>query len=199
MRKFCFDLDGTLTKVETLPLIAEYFGITNELHALTAQTINGQYPFVESFIKRVNILKPISVRQISILLESVALFQQVLDFISANKEHCAIVSGNLDCYIKDLAKRIGVSTFCSKASVVDDRVVKILSVVKKAEVVREFQLQGFEVVFIGDGDNDADAMRIADIKIASGLVHKPSNSVLNICDYVIFEEGVLCRLLKALC
>lgn len=42
-------------------------------------------------------------------------------------------------------------------------------------------------------------MRLADISIASALVHPPATSVLSITDYLVFEEGTLCRLLNQLC
>ena len=56
MTKFIFDLDGTITKEETLPVIAKYFSIEEEVEELTKQTVMGHVPFVESFIQRVSIL-----------------------------------------------------------------------------------------------------------------------------------------------
>ena len=37
--KFIFDLDGTLTKEESLPRIAKYFHIEQDIEALTEATI----------------------------------------------------------------------------------------------------------------------------------------------------------------
>ena len=54
------------------------------------------------------------------------------------------------------------------------------------------------MVVIGEGNNDLEAMRTADISIASGLTHQPANSVLGIADYVIYEEEALCRQLNQL-
>ena len=51
--QFIFDLDGTITQEETLPLIAEHFGVTAEIEALTEKTVRGNIPFVESFIRRI--------------------------------------------------------------------------------------------------------------------------------------------------
>ena len=47
MTKFIFDLDGTVTKEETLPLIAKHFSVEEEIETLTKQTVMGQIPFVE--------------------------------------------------------------------------------------------------------------------------------------------------------
>ena len=54
--KFLFDLDGTVTSKETLPIIAEHFGVQDQIAELTHHTVQGNVPFVESFIRRVNIL-----------------------------------------------------------------------------------------------------------------------------------------------
>jgi magnesium-transporting ATPase (P-type) len=54
------------------------------------------------------------------------------------------------------------------------------------------------VVYIGDGNNDMEAMRIADVSIASGLTHYPASSVLSISNYAVFSEESLCRQLYQL-
>lgn len=53
--KFLFDMDGTVTSCETLPLIASNFGIETKIDALTRETVQGNIPFIESFIRRVNL------------------------------------------------------------------------------------------------------------------------------------------------
>lgn len=50
--KFLFDLDGTVTSKETLPIIAEHFGVQDQIAELTHHTVQGNVPFVESFIRR---------------------------------------------------------------------------------------------------------------------------------------------------
>ena len=52
--KFLFDLDGTVTSAETLPIIANHFNCLEEIGELTKRTVQGNIPFVESFIRRVS-------------------------------------------------------------------------------------------------------------------------------------------------
>ena len=193
--KFLFDLDGTLTRQETLPLIAAHFGITAQIETLTRHTVNGDIPFMESFIKRVEILRKLPVSTICELLEKVPVFEKLLAFIHANQDDCAIVTGNLDAWVEAIAKKVGCPVYASQAACEKDEVRSILTILRKESVVSRYKSNGETVVFVGDGNNDAEAMRLADISIASGLVHPPAKSLLTFSDYLVYEESALCRLL----
>lgn len=196
--KFVFDLDGTVTSQETLPLIAKYFNVTEEISILTQETIQGNIPFIESFIRRVHILGRLPVSEINNLLESVEMYPKVLDFIQKNKKHCILATGNLHCWVEKLIKKIGCICYCSKGVIKNNTVAKLTQILKKENIVEQFQKEGYEVIFIGDGNNDMEAMRLADISIASGLTHKPAKSVLTVADYLVFSEEALCRQLNQL-
>jgi len=194
--KFLFDLDGTVTKAETLPLIASHFGISREIDELTKFTINGNIPFIESFIRRVNLLKNYSVSEISSLLLCCPLNKEVVNFISTNVDDCVIVTGNFSGWISQLCQKIGCSYFSSEGVVQDDKVLKLTKILKKEDIVAHFQSLGYCVVFVGDGNNDATAMQLADISIASGIVHEPARSVLEVTDYLVYTEKSLVVLLN---
>lgn len=196
--KFLFDLDGTVTSVETLPLIATHFGIEDKISSLTQQTVQGNVPFVESFIKRVNILGEYPVNQISDLLAKAELHPLVHSFIMSHKQHCVVVTGNLDCWCDKLIQNVGCQGYCSTAQTESNKVIKIEKLLRKEAIVEQYQALGETVVFIGDGNNDLEAMRHANISIAAGLTHSPANSLLAIADYVIYNEKALCRQLNQL-
>lgn len=198
MTRFIFDLDGTISAQETLPLIASHFHIEEEIDSLTRETVAGNIPFIESFIKRVHLLSRLPVSEVRALLGGVRLFPGVLDFITNHRENCVVATGNLDCWVEELVGRIGVESHMSSASVANDHIGKITKILQKEDVVAMFKEQGETVVFIGEGNNDMEAMRLADVSIASGLVHIPARSVLSMTDYLVFEEGALCRLLNQL-
>ncbi len=196
--KFLFDLDGTVTAEETLPIIAELGGVKDKIAELTKQTVQGNVPFIESFIHRVNILKEVSVKQISDRLADVKLYPLVFDFIEKHRESCAIVTGNLSCWCEGLNKKLGCQAYCSEAIVENDHVVNIQSILRKEYIVDQYRTLGETVVFVGDGNNDLEAMRHANISIATGLTHAPAKSLYAICDYIIFNEQALCRQLNQL-
>lgn len=196
--KFLFDLDGTVTSAETLPIIANHFECKEEIAELTRRTVQGNIPFIESFIRRVNILGKYSVSEISDLLAQVPLYPEVKDFIDSHRENCIIVTGNLTCWCEGLFKKIGCQCYGSEAECEDDKVVKLRSILRKEQIVDLYKTLGETVVFIGDGNNDLEAMRHANISISVGLTHNPAQSLMAITDYVIFNEHALCRQMKQL-
>lgn len=198
MTKFIFDLDGTVTKQETLPIISKYFGIEAEIDKLTEETVKGNIPFIESFIRRVYILGQLPINEVSDLLETVDIYQKVGGFILQHKENCIIATGNLECWVDKLAKKVGCCCYCSDGIIEDNKVVKLTRILRKENLVERFKSEGEKVVFIGDGNNDVEAMRLADISIASGLTHMPAKGVLSIADYLVFSEEALCRQLNQL-
>lgn len=199
MTIFIFDLDGTITSQETLPLIAHHFDVNEQIDELTRETIQGNIPFVESFIKRVHVLGKLPVNEVDALLGGVALHPKIVAFIQANADKCAIATGNLACWTRSLSLRLDCAFFSSEASVLDNRVDRIKVLLEKENVVRHYKERNEKVVFIGDGNNDVEAMREADVAIACGLTHYPARSVLTVADYLVFEEDALCRQLSQLC
>lgn len=198
MVKFIFDLDGTVTRQETLPLLARSFGIEEEISPLTKETVEGRIPFVESFIRRVHILGKCPVKQVNKLLADIKLYPTIAHFIVNHKDSCCIATGNLDCWVDGLLNRLSCEYYCSSALVENDKVSKLVSILKKEDVVRRYQGQGYKVVFIGDGNNDVDAMRLADVAIASGITHYPAPGAISVADYLVVSEEALCRQLNQL-
>ena len=198
MTKFIFDLDGTITSEETLPLISKHFKIQEEIDELTNETIQGNIPFVESFIRRVHILSKLPVNEINNLLENTKLHQKVLNFIKENKKDCIIATGNLNFWIEKLVSKVDCKCYSSTGIIENNKIQKLTHILKKENVVKKYQEYGEKVVFIGDGNNDTEAMRIANVSIASGLTHKPAKSILTVADYLVYTEEALCRQLNQL-
>lgn len=196
--KFLFDLDGTVTSAETLPIIANHFECKEEIAELTKRTVQGNIPFIESFIRRVNILGKYSVSETSDLLAQVPLYPEVKQFIDDHCEDCIIVTGNLTCWCEGLFKKIGCQCYGSVAECESDKIVKLKSILRKEQIVDQYKALGETVVFIGDGNNDLEAMRHANISISVGLTHNPAPSLMAITDYVIFNEHALCRQMRQL-
>jgi HAD superfamily phosphoserine phosphatase-like hydrolase len=193
---FIFDLDGTITTQETLPLIAAEFSLSSQIDPLTEATIKGNIPFIESFINRVRILSSIDATKISKLLSEVELNKDIIQFISENPTNCVVATGNFRGWLTDVSQKIPCEIFASEGIIDSHEGVKLSKILLKEDLVKKYKEEGEFVVYIGDGHNDAEAMRLSDVAIACGLVHEPANSVIEICDYLIYESSALVRLLN---
>lgn len=198
MTIFIFDLDGTVTSSETLPAVSEHFKIDAAIDRLTEETVAGNVPFMESFIKRVHILGKLPVDQVRDFMTDIPMYPKILDFIKKNSDKCVIATGNLLCWTEGLLDKAGCEYRCSHCTVTDNKVSKLTSILRKENVVSEFLGKGEKVVFIGEGNNDVEAMRTADVSIAFGGTHEPANSAVDTADYIVYSEEALCRLLEQL-
>ena len=194
--KFIFDLDGTLTKCETLPMIARHFGLGSDIGEITRHTVSGELDFQESFTRRVAVLGCIPAQKVSDLLEQVELYPGLLDFIHRHREHCTIATGNLDCWIGGLAEKLGCVCYTSKGRKNSSGAVEVDSILDKRALVERYLSEGFKVIFIGDGDNDAEAMKAADIALGAGMTHAVAPRALTACQEVFSQEEKLCETLE---
>jgi HAD superfamily phosphoserine phosphatase-like hydrolase len=196
---FCFDLDGTITSRELLPAIASELGLSEEMALLTSLTIRGLIPFESSFRLRCGILRQIPVSRVREIVADIPLDPVLEAFIRQNHERCAVVTGNLDIWVKDMVAGLDCAWFSSRGTVASDWLESVSSVLSKDQAVKTLRAQGFDrVVAIGDGFNDLPMFEAADIGVAFGGVHPPVSEVIQLARYVVFRSASLCRLLNTL-
>lgn len=194
---FIFDLDSTISKIEILPEIAKILGKQKEIRKITEDTMQGLIPFKYSFLNRVDLLKEINVSLVNEIVSKIPLNEKIVGFIKKNREKCYIVTGNLDVWIKGLMTRIDMldHCFCSKTMVINDKIEKVVSVIDKGLQIEQFVQP---LVVIGDGDNDAEMARYANIAIGFGGVRNIAPALLNNIDYAFYDENVLVLFLEKL-
>ena len=160
--------------------------------------MRGELPFKNSFLARVEMLRSIPVSTVSDIVANIPLHEELVGFIREHAEDCYIVTGNLDVWIGALVERIGLPMthcLCSTASVQDDRLLRVNSVLDKGTVTEQFVRP---VVAVGDGSNDAEMVRLAEIGIGFGGVRPVAYSLMSNATHVVYDEGRLCRFLKTL-
>lgn len=198
-RVFLFDLDATVTKEEILPALAEQVGLSEEMREMTEKTMRGEIPFQSSFLARVEMLKTIPVSRVAEIVEKTPLNEELVQFIRTHASRCYIVTGNIDVWIEKLIKRIGLPMshcYCSSASVSDDYIISVNSVVDKEKIAKQFVVP---VVAVGDGSNDAEMVRLADVGVGYGGVRPVAYSLMCNATHVICDEHRLCSFLHTLC
>ena len=195
---YCFDFDGTISKKEVLPLIAENTPYSTEIRDLTRQTIFGEIPFEQSFVHRVNILKKEPLEKIHNIIRGLALNEEILSFINSRKEECHIVTGNLDAWIYPVAERIQCKIHTSTASMDGDSINGVAKVLDKGEVVRKLRASNDLIVSVGDGMGDVAMFEESDLSVAFGACHPPVKELVSISSHITYSETSLCRFLKQL-
>lgn len=195
---FLFDLDGTITRAELLPIIARHAELEEEIAALTEATIAGVIPFQKSFRLRVALLRHIPVEVISHAVLQVPLYEQIVDFIQTNASNSFIVTGNLDVWVNSLLQSIGCAKFTSQASILPQGGIQLDHILDKAAAVATIRRDFDRIVSVGDGMGDVPMFEASDIRVAFGATHDPIDSLLEHTDYICFRQESLCRLLTQL-
>ncbi|MBR3746021.1 MAG: HAD family phosphatase [Selenomonadaceae bacterium] len=198
MTKFVFDLDGTITKVETLPLIASELGLADEMKLLTDLTLSGQIPFDKSFKLRYLVLRNVPLKKIRDIMSTVELDEEISAFVAEHKKNCAVVTGNLDCWIAPIVDKLGCESFSSTSELDANNSPVLKKILDKGAAIRELKKTCDKIVAVGESFNDVSMFEAADVSIAFGGVHMPVDAAISVADYVVFDSGALCRLLKIL-
>ena len=198
MKKYAFDLDGTVTKIETLPLLANELGLAEEMKILTDLTLEGAIPFAKSFRLRYLVLRNIPIERIQEIMSTVPFDEEIADFIREHKEDCAIVTGNLDRWIAPIIERLGCASYTSKSEIAADGTPVLTEILDKSAAIRHMRKCSDKVIAVGESFNDVPMFEEADLSVAYGGVHRPVDMAISVSDYVVFEGGALCRLLKML-
>ena len=137
--KFLFDMDGTLTARETLPMIAAHFGVQAPVADATIAAVTGREPFDQSLRQRVAALGHLPVDEVSRLVTTVPLHRLIVDFVNSHRDQCAIVTSNLDCWCDALMRKMGCEAFCSRAQITGNHVIGITELLHKEDVVDAYK------------------------------------------------------------
>lgn len=192
---YLFDLDGTLTSVELLPLIAREVGLEQPIRELTERTMAGEIAFPESFRHRVHLLSEVPTETVAEIVCAAPVHDQLLAWVAENREQCWVVTSNLDCWVAPWLRQNQLRGFTSSSSITEGR-VSIHEILYKQDVLSQFE--GMRTVMVGDGANDAEILMEADVGVANALVHPVPDVVLEVADYLAHTEESLCTLLTRL-
>lgn len=194
---FLFGLDAIVTKEEIFPAVSKELGVYEKMSSLTENSMRGELPSKQSFMRRASLFMDIPVWEVRKLVGKVTLNEKVAQFIKENRERCYIITENLDVWIEDVIKALNMegNVFCSKALVKDDYILDVVSVIDKNTVVKWMRTP---FVAVGSGNNEAEIIEAAEIGIGFGKVREIAPSVLTCASHVVYDEEKLVDFLERL-
>lgn len=195
---FFFDLDSTITKAEILPEIAKSIGLYREMQELTEQSLCGKTDYFSSLLSRIQLLSQIPVDSVQAIVSKIEVSEQICAFLAKYKEQCYIVTNNLDVWISQLIRGLGMEgrCFASACEILENYLnCSTISLLDKAAVLNHFLEP---IVAVGDGENDIPMLCAATIGVAYGGARPLSQNMIAAADAVFYDDAQLCSFLEEL-
>lgn len=173
------DVDGTLIEEEVIDLLGKEADCEEEVALLTAQAMKGELDFESSLIKRVSLLKGLSIEVFDKIYHELHLSknaEQFIETLQENQIEVGLVSGGFTTIVERLAKDLGISLFAANQLEIRDGcltgnlVGQVISrEVKEETLVRwadELEVPIERTIVIGDGANDLKMLKKSGTGIA---------------------------------
>lgn len=178
-RLVCFDMDSTLINTEVIDELAERAGVGDEVRAITASAMRGEIDFIESFTRRVSLLKGLSVDVMDDIARNLPFnegLERMMTILKRVGYKTAILSGGFTYFGKYLHQRFGFDyVYANELEVEDGHLTgrylgEVVDGRRKAELLRLLcQVEHIDLaqsVAVGDGANDLPMIGLAGLGIA---------------------------------
>ncbi len=101
--------------------------------------------------------------------------KKVMEYLNANNVDIALISGDQESAVRKIADQVGIKSYYARLKP-DEKMNKIS------------QYKEGQLVYVGDGINDAPALKISDVGIAMGL--RGSDVALETADIVLLNDKI---------
>ena len=178
-RLICFDMDSTLIHAECIDELARKHGVWEEVSAITESAMRGEIDFVESFTRRVALLKGLDENVMEEIARSLPYnegLERMMKVLKMVGYKTAILSGGFTYFGKYLQQKFGFDyVYANELEVEDGKLTgryvgDVVDGKRKAELLRLLcQVEGIhlsQAVAVGDGANDLPMLSLAGLGIA---------------------------------
>lgn len=178
-RLICFDMDSTLVHTECIDELAERAGVGDKVRAITESAMRGEIDFVESFTRRVALLKGLDesvMREIAENLPYNEGLERMMKVLKRVGYKTAILSGGFTYFGKYLQQKFGFDyVYANELEIVDGKLTgryvgDVVDGKRKAELLKLLcQVENIDLaqaVAVGDGANDLPMISLAGLGIA---------------------------------
>ncbi len=181
MIRLCvFDFDSTLMDGETIDILAEAYGVGNEVEDITRRAMGGsKNDFFEDLVERVSLLKGMSYARVLELCESLPLMKggsELVEFLRTRGVLTVVFSGGFHEGVNPAMRKLGFdAAFANRLHQKDGKLTGLVGgemmflnskglMLKKLKKI--LKLKDEEVMCIGDGANDVAMFEESGLKIA---------------------------------
>jgi len=178
-RLICFDMDSTLIGTECIDELADRAGVGDKVREITASAMRGEIDFIESFTRRVALLKGLDesvMEEIGQQLPFNEGLGRMMKILKRVGYKTAILSGGFTYFGKVLQQKFGFDyVYANELEVVDGKLTghfvgDVVDGRRKAELLKLLcQVEHINLaqsVAVGDGANDLPMIGLAGLGIA---------------------------------
>lgn len=178
-RLVCFDMDSTLVHTECIDELAARAGVGDQVREITASAMRGEIDFIESFTRRVGLLKGLDAS----VMEDIAAklpynegLERMMKILKRVGYKTAILSGGFTYFAKVLQNKFGFDyVYANELEVENGKLTgrylgDVVDGRRKAELLKLLcQVEHIDLaqaVAVGDGANDLPMIGLAGLGIA---------------------------------
>lgn len=179
-RLICFDMDSTLIRTEVIDELAEKAGVGAKVKAITESAMRGEIDFVESFTKRVALLKGLDISVMKEIAERLPItegLERLMEVLKRSGYKTAILSGGFTYFGNYLKQKYNFDyVYANELEVGPDGKLTgkylgdIVDGKRKKELLRLLaQVENINIaqtIAVGDGANDLPMLSEAGLGIA---------------------------------
>ena len=197
-RLIVLDADMTFLQCEVIDELGKLAGVGQEMAAITHQAMNGEIDFKSALLRRVKLLKGLSVESLHHLSNSLPLTpgaESLVNILRHLGYKIALVSGGFQFFISKICDSYGLDYGIANQLKIEDGKVSgelegeiIDAEAKERALVSLAEEEGFslrQVVAVGDGANDIKMLARAGLGIAFNakpIVQRQAQASINQSD-----------------
>ncbi len=174
------DMDSTIIGQECIDELGAAFGLKSQIAEITTRAMNGEFPFEDSLLRRVKLLKGLPQKALAEVFDSRITLtpgaKELIATMRANGAYCALISGGFTYFTQRIAKMTGfdfndANTLLFEDGMLSGEVTRpILGRESKLTALRKIRternLLKEDVIAVGDGANDLAMIAEAGIGVA---------------------------------